>query len=446
MSSENIKTEVFNEALPKSSSRGTAPQITAPSQVAKQHSLANDAGLNAMPVAPARDPSARTRKHMNYNETEMAATWDSTPSTETSIASGHDNDHPDLPQTPAALAQHLAKLKHSGKSQQSAPSSSSAGETEGGLFDRPSPLVVWKPRSKAVLPQHALYQQRKKRGRFYTKDTSLGQARASFFQNISNMCQVILMMETTLGMEHHGDDSCQACIERDIPCVRYIEGADLQIRRCGSSCAWCRFHIASGGCSKTKAGRKRKRDSSGDEEDEEDESDQPALEVVEVPAPSTENGTANAITTAVNDDDRARVRHGTQQVASKTISQPNSSASEDLHDHPVTRRSSSHHSILCLEALVDELGEDDADEARALFSLIKRNLEKGRETKSLINTLTRLFVPLQQHITKEYDRLSNEFAQVSQQKQIFDRFDVAADGMDVYGKMTAVRGEELGNI
>ena len=405
--------------------------MTTPSQVATQHSLANYTGLNAMPVASARGPSARTRKQMNYDESEMAATWDSTPSTEAPVASGHDNDHPDFPQTPAALAQHLAKLKHSGKSQQSALSSSSAGQTKGGLFDRPSPLVVWKPLSKAILPQHALHRQRQKRGRFYTKDSSLSKSHASFFQNLPRVCQVILMMETTLGMEHHGDDRCQACIELDIPCVRYIEGASHQILHCGSACAWCRFHVVSGGCSKSKAGQKRKRDGSGAEEDEEDESGQPALEVVEVPAPSAENDTANAVTTAANDDDRARVRHGTQQVASKTISQPNLSASEDLHDHSLTRRSSSDHSILCLEALVDELGEDDADEARAFFSLIKRNLEKGRETKSLVNTLTRLFVPLKQQIAKEYDRLSNEFAQVSQQKQLFDKFDMAADGMDV---------------
>ena len=40
-------------------------------------------------------------------------------------------------------------------------------------------------------------------------------------------------------------------------------------------------------------------------------------------------------------------------------------------------------------------------------------------------------MPLKQQIAKEYDRLSNEFAQVSQQKQLFDKFDMAADGMDV---------------
>lgn len=79
------------------------------------------------------------------------------------------------------------------------------------------------------------------------------------------------------------------------------------------------------------------------------------------------------------------------------------------------------------------LDEDDADEARTLFALIKRNLEKGRETKSLINTLTRLFLPLKQRIADEYDRLFNEFARISQQMQLSGRFDVAADGVEVDG-------------
>jgi hypothetical protein len=132
------------------------------------------------------------------------------------------------------------------------------------------------------------------------------------------------MMETTLGMEHLEDDCCQACIERDIPCVRYIEGANLQILDSGSACAWCRFHSVSDGCSKSKESRKRKRDSPGEEEEEEEEYEghQAALGVVEVPARSAGNGTVNATTTLDYDEDREKYETQLHKPQARRLASP----------------------------------------------------------------------------------------------------------------------------
>lgn len=80
------------------------------------------------------------------------------------------------------------------------------------------------------------------------------------------------------------------------------------------------------------------------------------------------------------------------------------------------------HAVLRLEALLDQLDEDDTQEAKALFELMRRNLGKGRENKEHIGALTRIFAPVKQRLSEEYDRLAKS---VAQSKQIFDDVDMA---------------------
>jgi type II secretory pathway pseudopilin PulG len=108
------------------------------------------------------------------------------------------------PATPDALAQHLANLQHVSYAIPAHAISTSAGQSNGTLFDRPNPLVAWKPRQRTVHAHQEPYHQRQTTGRFYTQDSSIGKTRPSFFSSNPNVrAQVILMMETTLGKEHH---------------------------------------------------------------------------------------------------------------------------------------------------------------------------------------------------------------------------------------------------
>jgi hypothetical protein len=95
------------------------------------------------------------------------------------------------------------------------------------------------------------------------------------------------------------------------------------------------------------------------------------------------------------------------------------------------QQSSSDHTVLHLETFLGELSDDDADEARALFDLIKRNLKKGHESKGHVDTLTRLFAPVKQWISEEYDFFSREIENVSQSKQLFDDLEMATEGVDI---------------
>jgi hypothetical protein len=102
------------------------------------------------------------------------------------------------------------------------------------------------------------------------------------------------------------------------------------------------------------------------------------------------------------------------------------------------QQSSSDHAVLGLEAFLDELNEDDADEARAIFEPIRRNLEKGRDNKRHIDWLIRLFAPAKQRLQKldeEYAGMSREITRkmerVSQSLQLLDDLDMVTDSVDV---------------
>lgn len=272
------------------------------------------------------------------------------------------------------------------------------------------------------------------------------------------MDQIILMMETTLGMEHHGDDRCQACIDRDIPCVRYIESARLQIRNCGSACAWCRFHVATGGFSKVAARQNRQLEGGNDEGGE---SDRSTLKMVAAPSHFGVTNSTGAVTT---DDEAPHTRRkAVPRGTSKTKTQPVTSTPKVKAEHPVVLidqthpvRSSSDHPILRLEELIDELSEDDAQEAQIFIDLIKRNLEKGRDTKGPASLLKNLLAPAKQRITEhhrslseakqrvaeKYKRISRHMAQAAQKMKLFDDADEAPDVSNVEDDLTrAQRGE-----
>jgi len=217
--------------------------------------------------------------------------------------------------------------------------------------------MAWKLRSKPIHVREVSHQQQQTTGRFYTKDSSLGQSHLYLFNSKSRttMDQIILMMETTLGMEHHGDDRCQACIDRDIPCVRYIESARLQIRNCGSACAWCRFHVATGGFSKVAARQNRQLEGGNDEGGE---SDRSTLKMVAAPSHFGVTNSTGAVTT---DDEAPHTRRkAVPRGTSKTKTQPVTSTPKVKAEHPVVLidqthpvRSSSDHPILRLEELID---------------------------------------------------------------------------------------------
>jgi len=288
---------------------------------------------------------------------------------------------------------------------------------------------MWEPRSSPVNPQDALHQQRQKKGRFYTQDSYAGRPLPSFFSRQTAVNQVVLMMETTLGKEYHGDDRCQGCVDLGIACVRYIDGAKSQIRNPGSTCAWCRFSTQKS-CSKATAKRK-----SGPEERGGKGDIQPTLHRTEKRIRSTIE-TMTGTTATSNDTRSIGARTSVPDVNTTIIrpgfptSQTNARNRSNAPARSRSQRNSSDHHVLRLEALLAEMEEDDAHEARAVFGLIRRNLEKGRETKHLVGPLISLFAPLEQRIAGEYDRLSNELARVAQQKRLFDELHVAADGMN----------------
>jgi hypothetical protein len=252
------------------------------------------------------------------------------------------------------------------------------------------------------------------------------------------MAKVVLMMETTLGMEHHGDDRCHACIERNIPCVRFIKGANRQILDCGSSCAWCRFVDIKKrkGCSKSDSSQARTGEGDGDEGDESDSSTSGLLEAAARSPVNDEIGTS-----ATPADTHFEIQQAATQDTSETVSQASLSTSKRRPDDRVTLpilppsdRNSSDHPMLRLEDLIGDLDEDDAQDAQIFIDLIKRNLEKGRDTKGPASLLTRLFAPVKQRIAEEYEslleakrrlaeeyvRVTKDMAQVAQKKKVFD--------------------------
>jgi len=332
----------------------------------------------------------------------------------------------------------------------------------GDLFDRPSHVVEWKwlPRgSKSLHASDALklvqkQQQQPTSGRFYFADCNI--APQGFFRDEKRVprAHVTLIMESTLGAPHYGDDRCQACIDRDVPCFRYVEGANSQIQRCGASCATCQVFEPRAGCSTVNPRQKRKKEETSDDGDESDSS---ALEVVGLPACTAVAREVDA--SATPDDHRpGRMEAATQDASEAfshfSLSTPDMEA-EDLSDQPSqphAETNSSDQPILRLESLIGELDEDDAQEASTYIDIIRRNIEKGRDTKGPSSLLTRLFAPAKQRVAEEhgslseskqrvseeykriteerkrvaeeYRRLSNDMVQVARKKQHFDEVDV----------------------
>lgn len=376
-----------------------------------------------------------------------------TPS-EIRVADGFINKVPAGPTTPDALAQQLAGLQHLSNA-----TPAPTGQTNGNYFDRPNPLVAWKPRPKTVHALQEHYHQHQTTGRFYTQDPPIGQSRPSFFASNPNVkAQVILTMETNLGKEYHGDDRCQACIDRGIAYVRYIEGANRQIRNCGSTCARCRFHTVMR-CSKKNISRKSMAVEHSDEGDEGDAGERPTLQAAEARARSAINDITDG--SATPDDIRSQGEETAIQDVNETTHQPSLATLEgisgDLPDtpgQPGPQRSPVRHPVLRPEALLGELGEDDANEAQQVFDLIRRNREKGGDAGFLINHLNRLFVPVKQRVagdrdslsngmarveqemqrvTGDRDRLSTGVAQAEQQMHLFDNVDGSAGNMEIDG-------------
>jgi hypothetical protein len=85
-----------------------------------------------------------------------------------------------------------------------------------------------------------------------------------------------------------------------------------------------------------------------------------------------------------------------------------------------SRKNSNDHAILRLEALLGELGEEDAEEARVVFDPVRRNLERRKDVKDLVEFLTSLFAPVKQRIAGKRDRLSSDMAQVEQEMRLFE--------------------------
>lgn len=297
--------------------------------------------------------------------------------------------------------------------------------------------MEWKLLPKPVRARAAPHQQQHTTNRFYTPDTRLGQARAKFFEDKPEVkAKIILMMETNLAAEHHGDERCQRCIDRNIPCVRFVESSNGQIARCGIQCAWCRYLDGGGICSKPNVRLEKSGEGIGDKDGE---TDSPALTTVEVPASSTVNDLVAA--TASSGNTRPERQEATRQDAGVRLGHSGLSTSEtkaevliDLPSKTSPGGSSSNHPILSLEDLIGELSEDDAQDAQAYIDVIKRNPSKGRDIKSTIDLLTGLFAPVKQRIAEEHEfllkakqrideesrRLSEDLAQAAQKRKIFD--------------------------
>jgi hypothetical protein len=145
--------------------------------------------------------------------------------------------------------------------------------------------------------------------------------------------------------------------------------------------------------------------------------------------------------TTTPDDDRPRRQIAVIQGAREPVERSGLSTLTLKSEEPVDplsqshpERSSSDHPILHLENLMDELDKDDAQDARTFIDLIKRNLEKGRDTEGPASLLSRLFAPVGQRITDEYEslsaakqrvaeeyrRLSKDMTRAAEKKKLFD--------------------------
>ena len=84
-----------------------------------------------------------------------------------------------------------------------------------------------------------------------------------------------------------------------------------------------------------------------------------------------------------------------------------------------SKKRRSDHPVMGLEALVDELNEDDAEDARKAFDLVRSSLKRDKDVKSLVDFLTILFAPVKQRIVGKRARLSDDMAQVEQEMRLF---------------------------
>jgi hypothetical protein len=148
------------------------------------------------------------------------------------------------------------------------------------------------------------------------------------------------------------------------------------------------------------------------------------LEGAEVPAQPVVIGLTDVVATL--EDACRNGQHTARRNASRTTRQSGlvvlktnlrklSSLLSQLH----AGQKSSDYPILRLEALVGELDEDDAAEDRVVFRSVRRNLERGKDVKGLIDFLTTLFASVKQRIAEEYSRHSEGMAEAAQKKKLF---------------------------
>ncbi|GAB7336058.1 hypothetical protein MBLNU13_g08871t2 [Cladosporium sp. NU13] len=155
-----------------------------------------------------------------------------------------------------------------------------------------------------------------------------------------------------------------------------------------------------------------------DEGDEGDAGERPTLQAAEARARSAVNDITDG--SATPDDIRLQGEETVIQDVNETTHQLSLATLEgvsgDLPDtpgQPGPQRSPVRHPVLRPEALLGELGEDDANEAQQVFNLIRRNLK--------------------QRVTGDRDRLSTGVAQAEQQMHLFDNVDGAAGNMEIDG-------------
>ena len=147
-------------------------------------------------------------------------------------------------------------------------------------------------------------------------------------------------------------------------------------------------------------------------------------------------GEAKLVVLKVDSERLQRKQRQKEQEQKEQQEKKQKLANQPALPHPAP--SSSDHPIFRREALICELDDPAANEARKIFDLIRDNIEYGRDVKYLINRLDHLFAPAKKRnaeerlrLAEELDRLSNDHAVLEQKMQLFNDVDEAADNMNI---------------
>lgn len=154
-------------------------------------------------------------------------------------------------------------------------------------------------------------------------------------------------------------------------------------------------------------------------------------------------------TIAIAGDGRQKRRRVVTQDSSETVEQiglvvlkVNPKKLASLLARLRSREKSSGHPILGLEALIGELDEDDAEDARKVFDLVKSGLEREKDIKSFVEFLTRLFAPVKQRIAGKRARLSDDMARVEQEMRLFQEADGTPEVIKIEDQLMPAQGEK----